>query len=117
MSSRNESTNKQNFLKRRSFGEGRALVDAAHVATHRLYCDALGFWRHCSVRTCRRHRRCLGEPIGCLVRGLPYVPPAQRRQAQKQVIAGGPRRIAPASHIEWHLRRTALAMVVSWGLG
>lgn len=30
------------FLKRRSFEEGRALVDAAHIATQRLYCDALG---------------------------------------------------------------------------
>jgi len=109
--------NKQNFLKRRTLEQGRALVDAAHIATHRLYCDALAFWRRCSEPTCKRHRQCLGEPTGCLVRGLPYVPPSQRLKAQKAVIAGGPRRIAPATPIEWHLRRTALATVVSWGFG
>ena len=47
-SRRNKPSPKQNFLKRRSFLEGRALVDAAHLVTQRLYCDALGFWRRCS---------------------------------------------------------------------
>ena len=116
-SRRDKPPNRQDFLKRRGFEEGRALVDAAHVATHRLYCDALLFWRGCSQRTCKRHRRCLGEPTGCLMRGLPSVPQAQRLRAQEQVIAGGPRRIAPATHIEWSLRRTALATVVAWGFG
>jgi hypothetical protein len=108
---------KQSFLKRRTFKEGRALVDAAHLATHRLYCDALSFWRRCPSRTCKRHRCCLGEPAGCLLRGLPHVPPSRRLKAQHEVIAGGPRCIAPASHVEWHVRRTALQTVVSWGLG
>jgi hypothetical protein len=116
-SSRGKSPNKQNFLKRRSFEDGQALTDAAHIATHRLYCDALGFSRRCSKRPCRRHRRCLGEPTGCLVRGLPYVPQARRLEAQKQVIAGGPRRIPPTSHMEWFVRRAALAKLVSWGFG
>jgi hypothetical protein len=92
-------------------------ADAAHIATHRLYCDALRFWRHCPMRPCKRHRRCLGEPTGCLMRGLPAVPQPQRLKAQQEVIAGGPRRIAPATHIEWYLRRTELATVVSWGFG
>jgi hypothetical protein len=108
---------RQNFLKRRSFEEGRALVDAAHVATHRLYCDAFGFWRHCSWRTCKRHRRCCGESTRCLTRGLPSVPEAKRLEAQKAVIAGGPRRIPPATHIEWSVRRNALSTVLSWGFG
>jgi hypothetical protein len=116
-SRRNKPPNRQDFLKRRSFEEGRALVDAAHTATHRLYCDALLFWRGCSQRTCKRHRRCLGEPTGCLMRGLPSVPQAQRLRAQAAVIAGGPRRIAPATHIEWSVRRTALATVAAWGFG
>ncbi len=51
------------------------------------------------------------------MRGLPYVSQARRLKAQKAVIAGGPRRIAPATHIEWCLRRTELATVVSWGFG
>ena len=116
-SSPDTSPDRQKFLKRRSFEDGRALVDAAHIATHRLYCDALFFWRRCSKRTCQRHRRCLGEPTGCLLRGLPYVPPSRRLKAQKQVIAGGPRRIAPATHMEWFVRRTELAKLASWGFG
>ena len=54
----------------------RALVDTAHIARHRLYCDTLKFWRFCPLRACKRHRRCVGEPTGCLVRGLPAVPQA-----------------------------------------
>jgi hypothetical protein len=108
---------RQKFLKRRSFEQGKAETDAAHIATHRLYCDALSFWRRCSKRPSKRHRQCLGEPAGCLLRGLPYVPPSRRLKAQKQVIAGGPRRIAPATHMEWFVRRTELAKLVSWGFG
>jgi len=48
---------------------------------------------------------------------LHYVPPSQRLNAQKEVIAGGLRRIAPATHIEWTVRRTELAKLVSWGFG
>jgi hypothetical protein len=107
-------TTAQQFLKRRSFAEGLALADAAHVATFRLYCDALRFWRRCSRRGCKHHRRCLGDPVKCLPRGLIFVPPSRRQRAQRQVVAGGPRRIAPASHIEWQLRRTALQTVLSW---
>jgi hypothetical protein len=115
--SHNKPSNKPNFLKRRSFEEGKALVDAAHIATHRLYCDTLAFWRCCSKRPCKRHRRCVGEPTGCLMRGLPSVPQAERLKAQQEVIAGGPRRMPPATHIEWFVRRTELATVVSCGSG
>ncbi|MGB7098084.1 MAG: hypothetical protein WBD95_04850, partial [Xanthobacteraceae bacterium] len=79
-----------NYEKRRSFAEGRALVDAAHVATHRLYCDVLAFWRRCSRAPCKRHRRCAGEPVGCLMRGLPPAPELERLRSQAGVIAGGP---------------------------
>jgi hypothetical protein len=113
----NTPSTKQNYLKRRTFEEGKALADAAHIATQRLYCDALCFWRDCSQPGCRRHRRCCGAPTGCLRRGLIYVPPAQRLKAQKQVIAGGPRRIAPATHMEWFVRRTELRTLLSWEFG
>jgi len=106
-----------NYEKRRSFEEGRALVDAAHIATHRLYCDVLAFWRRCQEAPCTRHRRCIGEPTGCLMRGLPSVPEAERLRAQAEVIAGGPRRVPPATHIEWQVRRTALTTLVSWRFG
>ncbi len=114
---RNKTSTKQDFLKRRSFEDGRALVDAAHIATQQLYCDALKFWRRCSQRACRRHRRCCGEPTGCLLDGLIYVPQSRRLQAQQRVIAGGPRHIAPATHIEWFIRRTELKTLAMWGFG
>ena len=116
-SSPNRSSDEQKYLKRRTFEQGRALLDAAHIATHRLYCDALGFWRGCLHKPCQRHRRCLGEPTGCLVRGLPSVPQARRLHAQKLVIAGGPRCIPPTTHIEWTVRRSELAKLIAWGFG
>ena len=113
-SQHNKSSPKQNFLKRRTFEEGRALVDAAHLATQRLYCDALRLWRRCSRRSCKRHRRCCGEPTKCLIGGLIYTPPSLRLRARKQVIAGGPSRLGPATHIEWVIRRADLKSVISW---
>jgi hypothetical protein len=51
------------------------------------------------------------------MRGLPSVPLAARLKAEQEVIAGGPRRVAPANHIEWTVRRSALATLTSWKLG
>ncbi len=112
-----EKQDEKKYLKRRSFAQGRAEVDAAHISTHRLYCDALRFWRRCALKPCRRHRCCMGEPTGCLTRGLLFVPPSLRLRAQKLVIAGGERRIAPATHIEWTVRRSELQKLVTWGFG
>ena len=114
---RNKPSNKQNFLKRRTFEQGRAEFDAAHSATQRLYCDVLKFWRACSLRSCKRHRRCRGEPGQCLMRGLIRVPPSRRLTARQGVIAGGPRRIAPLTHVEWLTRRADLRTVASWSFG
>jgi hypothetical protein len=108
---------KGQFLKRRTFEQGKAEVDAAHVATCRLYCDALRFWRDCKSRACQRHRRCTGDAFHCLGAGHYLVPPSRRRRAQKIVIAGGPRRIAPATHIEWVVRRNSFAELLRWQLG
>ena len=99
------------FTKRRPVEAGLALADAAHVATWRLYGEVLRF---CRVKQCRRHRRCLGEPATCLLRGLPFVTPAQRREAAKAVVAGGPRRIAPATQLEWKVRREPLPALMTW---
>jgi len=51
------------------------------------------------------------------MRGLPAVPQALRLKAQKEVIAGGKRRIPPATHIEWSIRRSELATLMSRGFG
>jgi len=65
---RHKRSKKEDFLKRRSYADGRAQIDAAQVATHRLYCDAFAFWRGCAKKPCKRHRRCLGPPTACLTR-------------------------------------------------
>jgi len=112
-----KSGDKQKFLKRCSFAQGKAEIDAAHIATYRLYCDAFGLWRRCRKPSCKRHRRCTGEPHACLVGGLPFVPPAEQLKVQKDMIAGGPRRVPPATHFEWQVRRCALAQLLSWRFG
>ncbi len=111
---RDKSANKNDFTKRRSAEEGRALIDAAHRSTHRLYCEALRFWHRCPSRQCRRHFRCLGEPTACLSRGLADVSRAELAAARREAIAGGPRRVAPATHIEWVIRRSAVEQVLAW---
>jgi hypothetical protein len=102
------------FLKRRTVEEGLKLADDAHTATWRLYCEVFRFWRSCPVKRCKRERRCMGEPARCLMRGLPGVPPAQRVAAEKDVAAGGPRRVAPATHMEWVARRQPLPVLTTW---
>ena len=113
---RQKSGEKGRFLKRRTFEQGRAALDAAHAVTQRLYCDALRLWRRCKLRPCRRHRHCAGDPFRCLLGGIIHVPASRRLTAQKQVIAGGRRRIPPASHIEWTIRRSELKTLIDWGL-
>ncbi len=104
----------QQFTKRRSIEAGLALADAAHVATWRLYGEVLRLWRTCRIKRCRRHRRCLGEPAACLLRALPFVTPARRREAAQAVMAGGPRRIPPATQLEWKVRREPLPALMNW---
>jgi hypothetical protein len=80
----------------------------------RLYCEVFRFWRICRNKPCKRHRRCAGEPARCLMQGLPSVPPAERPKAQSEVIAGGPRKIPPASHMEYLVRRQPLHALTGW---
>ena len=110
---RHKKPKKEDYHKRRSKDEGLALIDAAHLAVHRLYCDAFGFWRSCEVKPCKRHRRCCGQPTQCLTRGLPGVPQAERERAEKEGIAGGPRRVPLSSHVEHTVRRSEFAKLVS----
>jgi hypothetical protein len=108
---------KGHFDKRRTYEEGKAELDAAHVATCRLYCDALRFWRRCAKRTCKRHRRCTGDAFECLGAGHYLVPPSQRLRAQHSVIAGGARQVPPATHVEWTVRRNTFAELLRWQFG
>jgi len=105
------------YGKRRSFAQGKAEIDAAHVATCRLYCDALRFWRRCRKRSCKRHRRCSGDAFDCLGAGHYLVPPSRRARARVQVLLGGPRRLPPATHAEWTVRRNSFAELLRWQFG
>ena len=42
----------------------------------RRWNDLLGIWRHCDAATCRLARRCNGDPLACLPRYVPLLPPA-----------------------------------------
>lgn len=115
MPSENKPTDRGNYLKRRTFEKGLAEVDAAHRATLRLYCDALELWPHCRMRKCLRHRQCLGDaPNMCVTGALPDLHPQARIEARRRVIKGGPRRVAPATHIEWSVRREELNALLRW---
>jgi hypothetical protein len=115
MPSEHKPSDRGNYLKRRTFEKSLAEVNAAHRATFRLYCDSLELWRRCRMRKCLRHRQCLGdEPNMCFTRALPSVHPQARIEARRQVIKGGPRRIAPATHIEWFVRREELKALMRW---
>jgi hypothetical protein len=102
------------YLKRRTFEQGKKQMDEAHYATHRLYCDVFDFWRGCKLRICQRHRRCIGEATLCLRHGLPAVPVARQRLAKNEAIAGGPRRLPPATHVERTVRESDLAQLLAW---
>jgi len=114
---RNKPPNKQNYLKRRTVEQGLAMMNEAHIATQRLYCEVLKFWRRCRLGAYKRHRRCMGKPTDCLLRGLTRVPPARRLVARKRVIAGGPRRIKPANNMEREVRRSEFKSVATWRFG
>jgi len=79
--------------------------EAAFAAIRLLYRDALPLWQVCPRAPCKRHRRCCGEVRPCLERGWPLLPAAVQDAAYEEVQRGGPRRLPPATHTEWELRR------------
>jgi hypothetical protein len=97
--------------KRPSPKQYQARYNAALKATQRLYCEVLELWRSCKKPRCRRHQDCAGEPQPCLRRVYFDLPSDRHDELEAQVIAGGPRRIPPATHMEWQLRRTPLSSV------
>lgn len=98
------------------FGSAQAAMIGLDISC-RLYCDALRFWRRCTKRPCKRHRRCTGDAFHCLEAGHYLVPPSQRARARNEVLGGGPRRIPPATHIEWTVRRNSFGELLRWQLG
>jgi len=92
------------YLNKRHTPKQQALNNAAVSATQRLYCDVLCLWRTCSGKPCRRHRRCPGDPAACLRRGRAIIADIDA-SVRAEVIAGGPKRLPPATHMEWIVRR------------
>ena len=81
------------------------LREAAFAAIRLLYIESLPLWRVCRRGYCRRHKCCLERNRSCLKRGWPLLPSEVQVQAFAQVRMGGPRRLPPATHLEWLLRR------------
>jgi hypothetical protein len=80
--------------------------EAAFAAIRRLYAELLPLWSFCRRGYCRRHKQCGGKDVWpCLQRCWPLMPPEVQTWAYREVIAGGPRRVPPASRVEWDLRR------------
>lgn len=107
---RKKPPNDHNVNKRSTADQRAVLADAAQAATARLYADVLEFWQICLRKKCRRHRRCAGEPIACLRRNAPTVAPHNYEPARSWVVIGGRKRIPPANHVEWGMRRTPLSL-------
>jgi hypothetical protein len=109
---RKKPANRQYLNKRYTPRQQQQLYNAAKAATQRLYCDVLEIWRGCANKSCRRHLRCMGKPAACLNRGLKTIPRWRQHLAYTEVLAGGPRRIPPANHKEWGMRRTPPSTVL-----
>ncbi len=108
---RKKPPNDHNVNKRSTAAQRATLADAAQAATARLYADVLFFfWGRCRHKKCRRHRHCLGEPLSCFARNKAEVSDVFYGGARYQVILGGPRRIPPANHVEWGMRRTPVSL-------
>jgi hypothetical protein len=93
------------YNKRLTPDEQDAQRQAAFAAIRRLYCEVVPVWRACRRGFCRRHRCCCGDAAVCLARGWPLMPSELQKLAADQVKLGGPRRLPPATHTEWQLRR------------
>ncbi len=102
---RKKPPNDHNVNKRSTPPQRAALADAAQAVTARLYADVLEFWT-----ICRRHRRCAGEVMACLRRNMPTVAEHNHEAARSWVMLGGRKRIAPANHVEWAMRRTPASL-------
>jgi hypothetical protein len=93
------------FSKRLTPEEEVAQRESAFAAIRRLYGAVVPVWRSCRRGHCRRHKLCSGDIRPCLKRGWPLLPAALQKAAYDQVVVGGRRRLPPATHMEWHLRR------------
>ena len=107
---RTKPPNDHNFNKRSTPERRAALADAAQSATARLYNDVLEFWRQSLRKPCKRHRCCAGEPLQCLRRNRGSVAEHNYEPARSWVMLGGRRRIPPANHVEWGMRRTPASL-------
>jgi hypothetical protein len=93
------------YNKRLTPDEQKVQREAAFAAIRRLYAQVVPLWRSCARGHCRRHKQCSGDVRPCLERSWPLLTPNQKDWVWYKVLLGGPRRVPPASHAEWHLRR------------
>ncbi len=92
--------------KRRPPSAWQARQNAAYADAARRYCDALGFWRYCLLRTCRRRQACSGDAPPCLERFVAGASEAEFAAARRKADAGGKRRVPATSGPEREFRRS-----------
>jgi hypothetical protein len=102
---RKKPANQHHLNKRYTPHQQQARYNAARTATQRLYCDVLDAWKGCRNKRCKRQRCCMGGAATCLKRALADIPQHRLDALRDEVIAGGPRRVPPATHKEWGLLR------------
>jgi len=102
---RNKPANRNDLNKRYTPYQQQVRRNAARAAVQRLYCDVLALWKGCPKKICKRQRSCMGEPAACLKRAWGSIPRHRHNELRDAVIAGGPRRIKPETHVEWAFRR------------
>jgi hypothetical protein len=91
--------------KRQTPEEQRERKEVAFAAIRKLYAEVLPLWRSCRRGYCRRHKMCGGaDALPCLTRTWPLLSKNLQTQAWWAVVAGGPRRIRPATQFEQHSR-------------
>jgi hypothetical protein len=86
--------------------EEEAHRGVAFATIRRLYAEAAPLWKSCKRGPCRRHRRCsAADTRPCLRRAWPLLSHAQQDDVCRQVQAGGPQCVPPATPSERELRR------------
>ena len=106
---RKKGPNRMLLNKRYTPQQQQARKAAVHAAVMKLYCDVLEIWSVCPYKRCRRARQCVGDSNKCLKqRWWDEVPESLRDWVKAEVVAGGPRRVPPATSDE-RVARSAIS--------
>ena len=72
-----------------------ARFKAEKIRLARDYCGIFKFWRDCAFKPCRKARRCIGDPHGCLKRRATEIPRDRQWLARQAMLASTPADAGP----------------------